>query len=642
MKFHLSEYGHIRVASISPEMKVADVDFNLNKIKENARVASELGASVILFPELSLTSYTCGDLFFQNTLIESSKNSLIELAQLSEDLGSVLIVGLPLVNADKLFNVAAVLSEGEIKGIVPKTYLCNYNEYYEERWFTSANYSADEEVSINGDLIPFGSDLIFSIDNHDDLKFGIEICEDLWSVIPPSSHMAASGTQMIFNLSASNETLGKNIYRKDLVASQSARTISAYVYSSSNAGESSTDLVFSGHNLIYENGSKLAESDRFLFEDQITLADIDYSKIINERLKLKSFAKTPTTGFRIIPCTYSETLVDKLIREIPMHPFVPGDHIKQDEVCKEIFSIQSTALAKRLKHIGTKDVVIGVSGGLDSTLALLVCKEAFDKLDLDLSGIHAIIMPGPGSTNRTQNNAKELASSIGVTVKEIDIHKSVEQHLEDLDHPGNVFDITYENAQARERTQILMNYSNKYNGIVVGTGDLSELALGWCTYNGDHMSMYGVNAGVPKTLVKYIISWVSDSLDSSDSRTILQDIIDTPISPELIPDQKTEDHVGPYELHDFFLYHMFRFGFEPQKILFLANIAFKDKYNNETILKWLGIFYRRFFMSQFKRSAMPDSIKVGSVVLSPRGDWRMPSDAQVDLWIKQLEDIEND
>ena len=642
MKFHLSDYGFIRVASVSPEIKVADVDFNLEKIKENTRVASELGASVILFPELSLTSYSCGDLFFQESLLEAAKNSLSDLAQLSEELGVIIIIGIPVVNSDKLFNAAAILSEGEIKGIVPKTFLCNYNEYYEERWFTSSNYYTEGEISINGELIPFGPDLLFSIDNQDNLKFGIEICEDLWSVIPPSSQLAASGAQIIFNLSASNETLGKNFYRNDLVSSQSARTISAYVYASSNAGESSTDLVYSGHNLIFENGSKLAESDRFLFEDQITTADIDFSKITNERLKLKTFAKTPTEGFRIISCTYSENEVEELNREIIPHPFVPKNENEKDEVCKEVFSIQSTALAKRIKHIGCKDVVIGVSGGLDSTLALLVCKEAFKKLSLDISGIHAIIMPGPGSTDRTQNNARLLSESIGVNVKEIDIHKSVEQHLEDLGHPGDVYDITYENAQARERTQILMNYSNKFNGIVIGTGDLSELALGWCTYNGDHMSMYGVNAGIPKTLVKYLIDWVSSTIESREVNTVLEDIINTPISPELIPDQKTEDHVGPYELHDFFLYHMFRFGYHPNKIRFLANIAFSNKYDNQTVNKWLKVFYKRFFMSQFKRSAMPDSIKVGSVVLSPRGDWRMPSDAQVNLWVKQLEDDNND
>lgn len=641
MSIRLSEYGFVRVAAISPELKVADVEFNTEKIVESARIAKDKGASIILFPELSLSAYTCGDLFFQRNLLNACINSLIELKELSSELQCTLIVGLPFEHNSVLYNSAAVISNGEISGIVPKSSLCNYNEFYEERWFTSGSETS-EIIELLDEDVAFGTNFIFNIPQLNDLKFGVEICEDLWSVLPPSSFLTLGGAQLIFNLSASNETLGKAEYRRELVKHQSAKTLSAYVYASSGPGESSTDLCYSGHSIISENGKILSESDRFSFNSNILIQDIDIEKLKSERLKIKTFANQTHSEFSEIQCEVFEDEVDELIYDLSKHPFIPSSS-DSSEVCYEIFELQSTALAKRIDHIGIKNVVIGVSGGLDSTLALLVCVEAFKKLNLDLLGIHGIVMPGPGSSTRTQKNAKALINMLGCTLKTIKINKAVNQHLSDLEHNGD-HDVTFENAQARERTQILMNYSNKVNGIVIGTGDLSELALGWCTYNADQMSMYGVNSGIPKTLVRYIIEWVEHEFYDNKGSKILDDILATPISPELIPGndeivQKTEDKIGPYELHDFFLYHMFRFGFSPTKIFYLAELSFKEDYNSIEILEWLKVFYKRFFVSQFKRSVMPDSVKIGSVVLSPRGDWRMPSDASFKLWIKELEEI---
>lgn len=647
----MTNYGFVRVAAATPQVKVADCIYNTDQIGAMINEAEQNGVSVVAFPELSITAYTCGDLFLQRLLLEESKTSLADICKATKGLSVIVIVGLPLEIGSHLYNTAAVVSNGQICGIVPKTFLPNYNEFYEKRWFSSAEVLKTKEVSICGQCAPVGTDLIFE---GRDFRFAIEICEDLWSPIPPSSFATVNGAEIIFNLSASNDTTGKHSYRKDLVKQQSARCIAGYVYAAAGAGESTTDVVFSGCSMIAEDGAVLAESERFFLDSRLTVADIDVERLRNDRLKNKSFSiaeyrELDNIVYRTISvCNDKKTGKEStpLCRYISPTPFVPAHDSMLDERCDEIFSIQVGGLAKRLLHTNSKTAVIGVSGGLDSTLALLVLVKTFDKLGLPRKGIYGITMPGFGTTDRTYNNAIELMRSLGVSIEEISIVDAVKQHFEDIGHDPLVHDVTYENSQARERTQLLMDYANKVNGLVIGTGDLSELALGWCTYNGDHMSMYGVNTGIPKTLVRTLVSWVANSQMDDASKTILQDVVETPISPELLPAdkdgnivQKTEDTVGPYLLHDFFLYYVLRFGFSPAKIYFLAKHAFKGEYTDEVILKWLRTFFWRFFSQQFKRSCLPDGPKVGSVNLSPRGDWRMPSDASVSVWIKELDTL---
>ncbi len=652
----LNELGFIRIATVSPEVKVADIEFNKNEIIAQIKIANKKQCQIILFPELAVTSYTCGDLFFQNTLLKKSLAAVEEIALVTEKLGCIVILGAPLVANNMLFNCAFFLANGEIQGIVPKTYIPNTNEFYEKRWFSSEFERISDEISLGNIKIPFGADLVFSIENIPGLKFGVEICEDLWAIEPPSTQLSLSGANIIFNLSASNEVLGKHQYRKQLVISQSARTLSAYIYASAGAGESSTDLCFSGSLLIAENGILLNEGERFNFNSQMEIADIDFEKLNSERLKNSSFAAAPRNKLlrevsiklklrkkvdKIDTIISSQNEI-KLYRKVSPTPFIPQENDRA-AVCKEIFNIQTTALAKRVKHTQSKSILLGVSGGLDSTLALIVAYKTFEMLGLDKKNLIAVTMPGMGTSKRTKSNAEILSKLLGVKILVIPIEKAVKQHFEDIGHSPEQKDIVYENAQARERTQILMDLANKYNGFVLGTGDLSELALGWCTYNGDHISMYGVNSGIPKTLIKYIIEWAAQEEFEKNIADILLDIIETPISPELLPTengeivQKTEKEIGDYILNDFFLYYFFRFGFSQEKIQFLAEIAFENQYKASEIKNWLVQFYKRFFTQQFKRSCMPDGVKIGSVSLSPRGDWRMPSDASFGEWVCELQ-----
>jgi NAD+ synthase (glutamine-hydrolysing) len=638
----------IRLAISAPELRVADISFNANKLNEAFVTAANHGAAIALFPELCLTGYSCGDLFAQPLLHERALTALLKLAGTTKRLKIHAVVGLPLVVNDRLYNCAAVLGDGRVLGFVPKQYLPTTGEYYEERWFTSALDLEPTEVDVGDYSVPFSTRLLFS-DKNAGCTFGVEICEDLWAVHPPSGDLCLAGANLILNPSASNELLGKANYRRDLVRQQSARCLAAYAYASAGPGESSTDVVFSGHCLIAENGSLIAESERFHFDTQLICADVDLDRLQHERLCNSSFsAASGATQFHRIPVTLS-TPTGKTgkslgtLRPNPSLPFVPSDPKARAETCREIFAIQSTGLAKRLRHTGAKQVVIGISGGLDSTLALLVAVHAFDLLGLDRKGILAPTLPGFGTTKRTRGNAEKLVVELGATLRVIPIHDAIKQHFADIGHDERVHDVTYENAQARERTQILMDLANKIGGFVVGTGDLSESALGWCTFNGDHMSMYHVNAGIPKTLVRYLIDWCADSEFKGETSRVLHDIADTPISPELLPttadghqNQQTEDVVGPYELHDYFLYHVVRHGSRPAKVFFLAEMAFAGRYSSVVILKWLEIFIRRFFSQQFKRSAMPDGPKVGSVALSPRGDWRMPSDASAAEWLAEI------
>lgn len=660
----MNNYGFVRVAAASPSLKVADCHYNTDEILKLVHEAEEIEVSVIVFPELCITGYTCGDLFLQRLLLQEAEKSLMRICEATKELSIITIVGLPAEIDNKLYNIAAVVSGGRIVGAVPKTFLPNYNEFYEMRWFSSTRQLRESSFSFCGQQVQIGTDLIFKTV---DTNFAIDICEDLWTPIPPSSLYALNGAEIIFNLSASNETAGKHTYRKSLVSQQSARCIAGYVYAAAGSGESTTDIVFSGSSLIAENGAVLAEGEQFTFNSKKTVADIDVERLRNDRLRNKSFTASEyndlngvdyrkitiyTNNKKVsLSKSFSKKNIEndkefQLNRYVSPMPFVPAHDEKLNERCNEIFSIQVNGLAKRLLHTNSKTAVIGVSGGLDSTLALLVLVKTFDKLNIPRKGIYGITMPGFGTTGRTYNNAIKLMESLGITIKEISIVDAVIQHFKDIDHDQNVHDITYENSQARERTQILMDYANKVNGLVVGTGDLSELALGWCTYNGDHMSMYAVNTGVPKTLVRTLVSWISDTHMDNDSKAILDDVIDTPVSPELLPAaedgsiaQKTEDVVGPYVLHDFFLYYVLRFGFSPAKIYYLAKYAFKEEYAHAEILKWLRIFFRRFFSQQFKRSCLPDGPKVGSVNLSPRGDWRMPSDASADLWMRELDTL---
>ena len=639
-------YGFVKVAAAVPLVQVADCFYNIEKIEGLMRQASEKGVQIIAFPELSVTGYTCLDLFAQQTLLDGAEETLLQLVSNTADLDILTIVGVPLRTENRLINAAVVFQKGAIRGVVPKTYLPNYKEFQEQRWFTSATELRESTISIGEEEYPMGSHLLFRSGR---LTAGIEICEDLWVPVPPSSLLAMEGANIIFNLSASNELIGKHAYLRSLICQQSARCMAGYVYASSGFGESSTDLVFAGNGIIAENGNLLAESPRFTMEEQLVISEIDIETLQNDRQVNTSFMygtsglpkeKAQVVDFQVrIPDGFS------LTRPVDPHPFTPsGEALK--ERCEEIFHIQVAGLAKRLVHAHAQTAVVGISGGLDSTLALLVTVMTFDVLKMPRGQIIGITMPGFGTTDRTYTNACDLIRSLGVTLKEIPIKEACLQHFRDIDHDPSVHDVTYENSQARERTQLLMDVANQKNGLVIGTGDLSELALGWATYNGDHMSMYGVNGSIPKTLVKYLVEWVANHKVDDASRLTLLDIVDTPISPELIPadengniKQKTEDLVGPYELHDFFLYHFLRFGSHPSKIYFLAQKAFAGIYDNATVKKWLYTFCRRFFQQQFKRSCLPDGPKVGSVSLSPRGDWRMPSDAVSRLWLEEIERI---
>ena len=639
-------YGFVKVAAAVPLVQVADCFYNIEKIEGLMRQASEKGVQIIAFPELSVTGYTCLDLFAQQTLLNGAEAALLQLVSNTADLDILTIVGVPLRTENRLINAAVVFQKGAIRGVVPKTYLPNYKEFQEQRWFTSATELRESTISIGKEEYPMGSHLLFRSGR---LTAGIEICEDLWVPVPPSSLLTMEGANIIFNLSASNELIGKHAYLRSLICQQSARCMAGYVYASSGFGESSTDLVFAGNGIIAENGNLLAESPRFTMEEQLVISEIDIETLQNDRQVNTSFMygtsglpkeKAQVVDFQVrIPDGFS------LTRPVDPHPFTPsGEALK--ERCEEIFHIQVAGLAKRLVHAHAQTAVVGISGGLDSTLALLVTVMTFDALKMPRGQIIGITMPGFGTTDRTYTNACDLIRSLGVTLKEIPIKEACLQHFRDIDHDPSVHDVTYENSQARERTQLLMDVANQKNGLVIGTGDLSELALGWATYNGDHMSMYGVNGSIPKTLVKYLVEWVANHKVDDASRLTLLDIVATPISPELLPadengniKQKTEDLVGPYELHDFFLYHFLRFGSYPSKIYFLAQKAFAGIYDNATVKKWLYTFFRRFFQQQFKRSCLPDGPKVGSVSLSPRGDWRMPSDAVSRLWLEEIERI---
>ena len=638
----MNEYGYVKVGASTLELKVSDTIYNVQMIKKQIDEAVNKNIQIISFPELSITGYTCGDLFNQDILIDKSYEGLKDLVDYSKDKMIVIIVGSPIKCENKLYNCAVVINNGKILGIVPKTYIPNYNEFYEMRWFKSSNDLKIKEINLFNEFVPIGVDLIFTSKLDDELKFGVEICEDVWSLYPKSNDYASSGASIIFNLSASNETIGKYDFRKELIKMQSIKTISGYVYSSSGINESSTDLLFSGSSLIYENGKLLSENNRFDFNSNLIYSDVDIKRLVNDRRKNTSFISNTDKEYRNIYFTTSKN--NLISRKYSKYPFVPSNEDKREERCKEIINIQSSALAKRLKHTNIKKCVIGVSGGLDSTLAFLVIKKAFEKLKIDNKNIIAVTMPGFGTTNRTYENALDLIKINNATLKKIDIKKACLVHYSDIDQDINNHDITYENAQARERTKILMDIANKENALVIGTGDLSELALGWCTYNGDHMSMYSVNSSIPKTLVKYLVKYIADT--DKKNKKVLYDILSTPISPELLPaDEKgnikqiTEDKIGPYILHDFYLYHFFRYGASPKKIYMLAVNTFENEYSKEEILKWLKVFIKRFFTQQFKRSCMPDGVKVGSISLSPRGDLRMPSDASYNIWIKELEEI---
>ena len=635
------KYGMIKVAAAVPTVKVADVGYNVVQVESLIAQAEGQGVEIIVLPELCLTGYTCQDLFKEQLLIDKAEEALIMLLDFTRKLDVIVIVGLPVQIGSLLYNCAAVVQGGSLLGVVPKTYLPNYGEFYEKRWFASAQDMKAQEIYLAGSPIKVTSEpTIFT--TCDGVRFGVEICEDVWAPVPPSNRLALAGADIIFNLSASDELIGKHDYLRQLLCQQSARTMSGYVYASCGFGESTQDVVYGGNTIIVENGHLLCEGERFSLQPQIKMMQIDVERLRTERRTNSTFI---TAQARVscqpiyISCKPVASRDFELIREVDPHPFIPAAD-KMQASCEEILNIQVSGLAKRLYHIGCTKAVIGISGGLDSTLALLVTVKAFDKLGLDRRGIIGITMPGFGTTDRTYNNALALMKELLVTIREISIAKAVRQHFVDIGHDEKLHDITYENSQARERTQILMDVANKENAIVVGTGDLSELALGWATYNGDHMSMYGVNASVPKTLVRYLVSYLAGEMATN----VLMDIVDTPISPELIPAdaqgnirQKTEDLVGPYDLHDFFLYYTLRCGFRPSKILMLAEKAFSDTYDPEVIKKWLATFCRRFFSQQFKRSCMPDGPKVGSVSLSPRGDWLMPSDAASTLWLKDLE-----
>ena len=631
--------GFVKVAAATPDIRVADVEFNTQNIINVMEEAQKNGAKILVFPELCVTGYTCSDLFDHSVLLKASRKALLEIAENTSDKDMLVFVGAPLEVNGKLYNVAAAMNQGEILGFTTKTFLPNYGEFYEMRQFTPGPQTV-RDITFEGKKIPFGPQILFQAKGMEELVVAAEICEDVWSPIPPSIQAALEGATVIVNCSASDETIGQDTYRRALISGQSARLISGYIYANAGEGESTTDLVFGGHNIIAENGTILKESSRYV--NEIIYSEIDLQRIIGERRKNTTFQPLDEETLVRVPFTIEETKTF-LTRTFPKKPFVPSDEQTRAQRCEEILTIQAMGLKKRLAHTNARTAVVGISGGLDSTLALLVTARAFDMLGRDKKDIIAVTMPCFGTTDRTYQNACEMSKKVGATLIEVPIADAVNVHFRDIGHDPEDHSVTYENCQARERTQVLMDIANKTWGMVIGTGDLSELALGWATYNGDHMSMYGVNASVPKTLVRHLVKYAADDTTDEALKNVLYDVLDTPVSPELLPPkdgdiaQKTEDLVGPYELHDFFLYFMLRFGYEPSKIFRIACMTFDGEYDKETIFKWLETFCRRFFSQQFKRSCLPDGPKVGTVALSPRGDWRMPSDACVAVWMKDLE-----
>ncbi len=642
-------FGFFRVGAACPRVTVADPDANLLEILKAVEAARARGAQALLLPELSLTGYTCGDLFFSRTLVLAAERVLAELLRETRDSPMLLAAGLPVALDGRLFNAAAVLQAGRILGVVPKSFLPGYREYYEERWFSSAREALSDEISLAGQAAPFGTELLFASQTEPQLALGVEICEDLWAPIPPSSRHAVAGASLLFNLSASNDLVGKAEYRRELVRQQSARTLAAYVYANTGVHESTTDTVFAGHLLIAENGVLLAEGERYRRGGDLIVSDVDLEHLLTERLRQTTFADAVhplgpayrRIALQDVPAPQPQ----RLLRAIDPHPFVPQDPTTLDERCREVFAIQTAGLAKRLEHTGVRRVLLGVSGGLDSTLALLVCLRTFELLGLARVGILAVTMPGFGTSERTLLSARRLARELHVSLREIDIREACAQHIRDIGlDPGDTQSAAFQNLQARERTQVLMDLANKEGGLVVGTGDLSELALGFCTFGGDHIAMYNVNSGVPKTLVRRLVSWLAEQQAAPAERAVLREVLETPFSPELVPAgkdggiaQRTEDIIGPYELHDFFLWCLVRLGAGPRKTLFLAGHAFRGRYEEPALRRWLGVFVERFFDQQYKRSMLPDGPKVGSVSLSPRADWRMPSDAGKAAWLRELE-----
>lgn len=638
------KYGFVKTAAATPKIRVADCEYNANQIITCVKEAYQNGASLLVFPELCVTGYTCSDLFLQSTLLKAAEKAVLKIKNETKDLDIVFVIGVPIAAEQSLYNCGVVICKGEILGAVPKINIPNYSEFYEVRHFTSGKNVNTRIAYAGEEWVEISATQYFTCSDMDDFSFGVEICEDLWVAESPSIRLAQSGATIICNLSCSDDLIGKAQYRRDLVKMQSAKLCCGYVYCDAGYGESTTDMVFSGQNVIAENGTIVTESCRF--KNGITYADVDVERLMSERRKMNTYIGyiPDRDSFYYICKDFDIKKRDtKLTRAFPCTPFVPSDKSDLENRCEEILTIQATGLATRLAHTGIQNVVLGLSGGLDSTLALIVCVHAFDMLSLDRKNIHTVTMPCFGTTKRTKSNAEKLAEAYGVSFEEINITLAVRQHFSDIGHDESVTNITYENSQARERTQILMDLSNKYNGLVIGTGDLSELALGWATYNGDHMSMYAVNSSIPKTLVRYLTAYEAQKSNGT-LKEVLLDVLDTPVSPELLPPdkngeiaQKTEDVVGPYELHDFFLYYLVRFGYAPSKIYYMAKLSFKDKYSEETIKKWLTVFIKRFFSQQFKRTCLPDGPKVGSVTLSPRSDWRMPSDASVKAWLDELE-----
>lgn len=647
-----NKFNYIRVAAATPKLKIGDIDYNIKELLKLAVKADDQNVQLLVFPELCITGYTLGDLFHQQLVLDKSKKALQSIQTASKRLKSIILVGLPLAFEGKIFNAAAVISRGKLMGIVPKTYIPGYKEFYEERWFASARDIVGKEISIWGlsnqkTKVPIGTDLLFRSKENPEVVLGIEICEDLWGPLPPSSFQVIKGATIIANLSASNELIGKADYRRNLISQQSARGICGYVYSSCGVHESTTDVVFGGHSLIAENGTILTESKRFQQDGELIVSEIDVEHLLLDRERITSFGETiheaPSKEFRFIDVDLPYLKTPSLNKHVDPRPFIPQDNDERDKRVQEIFSIQTAGLAKRMSQAGIKNIILGLSGGLDSTLALLVAVKACHLLNLPLKNIYAFSMPGFATSKRTKSNSLKLAQTLGINIETINISAGSLQQLKDIKHDGKTQDITFQNVQARYRTMLLMDKSNQLKGLVLGTGDLSEIALGWNTYTGDHISHYNVNASIPKTLVKYLVNWASKQKTFSSAKKILIDILETPISPELVSDkatkdisQKTEELIGPYELHDFFLYHFARWESSPSKIQFLAEKAFQKKYKPEIIKKWLKLFITRFFHNQWKRSVMPDGPKVGSVSLSPRGDWRMPSDAEANIWLKEL------
>ena len=633
--------GFVKVAAVTPDIRVADVEFNKEQICRKMDEAAASGAKIIVFPELCVTGYTCSDLFTQDVLLDHAREVLTEIAAHTRDMDALVFVGAPLAVDGELYNVAAAMNHGKILGLTTKTFLPNYGEFYEMRQFREGPEKA-REIEFDGEMVPFGPKILFTAKQMEHLIVAAEICEDVWSPVPPSIEAVREGATVIVNCSASDETIGKAAYRESLIEGQSARLIAGYIYSNAGEGESTTDLVFGGHNLIAENGTILAESKRF--ENGIIYSEIDVNRLMSERRKNTTFKTAKERTLTRVPFDIEITETE-LTRVFPSRPFVPSENRERAKRCEEILTIQAMGLKKRLEHTHAKCAVVGISGGLDSTLALLVTAKAFDELGLDRKNIISVTMPCFGTTDRTYNNACKMSLSLGAELREVPIAAAVMQHFKDIGHDPEDHSVTYENSQARERTQVIMDIANANGGMVIGTGDMSELALGWATYNGDHMSMYGVNASVPKTLVRHLVQYYADTTDDKELQEVLYDVLDTPVSPELLPPkdgkiaQKTEDLVGPYELHDFFLYYFLRFGYAPSKIYRIAKYSFAGEYDDETIYKWLRTFCWRFFAQQFKRSCLPDGPKVGTVALSPRGDWRMPSDACVASWMRDLEQV---